>query len=67
MCSSDLKDGSDLPRAQATERAARLFIDVGETYDFEFTPKRAGEYVLSTPVTPEGLKGPVWSRSIIVR
>ena len=61
------KDGADLPRAQATERAARLFIDVGETYDFEFTPKRAGEYVLSTPVTPEGLKGPVWSRSIIVR
>jgi FtsP/CotA-like multicopper oxidase with cupredoxin domain len=61
------KDGADLPRGQATERAARLFIDVGETYDFEFTPRRAGEYVLSTPVTPEGPKGPLWSRSIIVR
>jgi len=61
------KDGADLPHNQATERAARLFIDVGETYDFEFTPERAGEYVLSTPVTPEGPKGPLWSRSIIVR
>ena len=60
------KDGADLPRAQATERAARLFIDVGETYDFEFTPKRAGEYVLSTPVTPGDLTAAVWSRRIIV-
>lgn len=61
------KDGADLPRAQATEQPARLVIDVGETYDFEFTPRRAGEYVLSTPVTPEGPKGPFWSRRIIVR
>lgn len=36
------KDGAVLPAGMATERAARLHIAPGETYDFEATP-RAGE------------------------
>jgi FtsP/CotA-like multicopper oxidase with cupredoxin domain len=58
------KDGADLPAAQATVRPAKVLIDIGETYDFEFTPAQAGEYMLSTPVAP---KGAMWKRRIIVR
>jgi FtsP/CotA-like multicopper oxidase with cupredoxin domain len=58
------KDGADLPASQATVRPAKVLIDIGETYDFEFTPAQAGEYVLSTPVAP---KGAMWKRRIIVR
>jgi len=61
------KDGADLPRSQATPRPARLIIDVGETYDFEFTPTHAGNYTLSTPVTPAGPKGPSWTQRVVVR
>ena len=32
------KDGADLPPALATERLAKQFVSVGETYDFEVTP-----------------------------
>ena len=32
------KDGADLPAALATERPAKQFVSVGETYDFEVTP-----------------------------
>jgi len=35
------KDGADLPAALAIERPARQLVSVGETYDFEFTPKEA--------------------------
>jgi FtsP/CotA-like multicopper oxidase with cupredoxin domain len=35
------KDGADLPMALATERPARQLVSVGETYDFEVTPKEA--------------------------
>ncbi|MEO5826579.1 MAG: multicopper oxidase domain-containing protein [Gemmatimonadales bacterium] len=42
------KDGADLPPALRTKRAANVVIDVGETFDFEFTtPKRSGAYELS--------------------
>ncbi len=58
------KDGAELPRAQRVVRTAQLVIDVGQTYDFEFTPTTAGEYVLSTPADP---KGTPWVRRIIVR
>jgi FtsP/CotA-like multicopper oxidase with cupredoxin domain len=58
------KDGADLPRAQRVVGKAQLLIDVGETYDFEFTPDRRGEYVLDTPVGPKGAK---WKRKIIVQ
>jgi FtsP/CotA-like multicopper oxidase with cupredoxin domain len=40
------KDGADLPAARAVERPARFRIQVGETWDFEWTP-RPGEYTLA--------------------
>ncbi len=40
------KDGADLPPQQATERDAAQIISVGETYDFEFSPKTPGDYEL---------------------
>ena len=40
------KDGADLPTAQATERAARQTVSVGETYDFDFEPQSATELQL---------------------
>jgi FtsP/CotA-like multicopper oxidase with cupredoxin domain len=40
------KDGADLPAKQATEREAAQTISVGETYDFEFTPKEPGDFEL---------------------
>ena len=45
-------------------RGFGLLIDVGETYDFEFTPDRAGDYTLSTPVAAKGV---TWTRHIRVR
>jgi manganese oxidase len=40
------KDGADLPPQQATVRDALWPISVGETGDFEFTPKTPGSYQL---------------------
>jgi hypothetical protein len=40
------KDGADLPPGQRELCLARLTIGVGETYDFEFRPDRAGELAL---------------------
>jgi FtsP/CotA-like multicopper oxidase with cupredoxin domain len=40
------KDGADLPPGQRELCPARLTIGVGETYDFEFRPDRAGELAL---------------------
>jgi FtsP/CotA-like multicopper oxidase with cupredoxin domain len=39
------KDGFDLPSSQAVRRPARQPISMGEIYDFEVTPDRAGEMV----------------------
>ena len=61
------KDGADLPAVQAIMGPGRVAVDVGETYDFEFTPTLAGEYTLSAPVTGKGLKGPRWTQPIVVR
>ena len=36
------KDGADLPEASRASRRARQTIAMGETYDFELTPQRAG-------------------------
>src|SRR5262245_45737345 len=36
------KDGADLPEASRAPRRARQTIAMGETYDFELTPERAG-------------------------
>jgi FtsP/CotA-like multicopper oxidase with cupredoxin domain len=40
------KDGADLPLAQREARPAEFVISVGETYDFEFRPDRAGDLTL---------------------
>ena len=40
------KDGGDMPPAQQRDAPARLRIDVGETYDFLWTPRAAGEFTL---------------------
>jgi FtsP/CotA-like multicopper oxidase with cupredoxin domain len=56
------KDGADLPPSQATTRRAVQLVSVGETYDFEWTPSRAGnawlevrrangEWVIQAPLT----------------
>lgn len=58
------KDGADLQPAQRVLKKALVGLDVGETYDFEFTGVEAGEYVLSTPTAT---KDRTWTRKIIVR
>jgi FtsP/CotA-like multicopper oxidase with cupredoxin domain len=51
------KDGADLPAALAVNGAARLpRIGVGETYDFVFTPERAGDFVLEVKLESASLK-----------
>ena len=37
------KDGADLPDEKQVMRPARQPISIGETYDFELTPRDAGE------------------------
>jgi FtsP/CotA-like multicopper oxidase with cupredoxin domain len=58
------KDGWTLPAAQATTRPARQPITVGETYDFELVPDRAGEFKLQ--VSMRFLKT-IISQSVTVR
>ncbi len=40
------KDGATLPAANRVEKDAKQRMDVGETYDFEWTPATPGVYVL---------------------
>jgi FtsP/CotA-like multicopper oxidase with cupredoxin domain len=40
------KDGADLPAGQRELCPAQVTVGVGETYDFEFRPDRAGELAL---------------------
>ena len=40
------KDGADLPAAKRELRPAAQLANVGETYDFEFTPTTPGDYFL---------------------
>ncbi len=40
------KDGATLPAANRVESEAKQRMDVGETYDFEWTPAARGVYVL---------------------
>lgn len=58
------KDGAELQSAQRIVGAAQILMDVGQTYDFEFTPDIRGEYVLEMPVD---LKGAKWTRKILVQ
>jgi FtsP/CotA-like multicopper oxidase with cupredoxin domain len=46
------KDGADLPPQQASVRPAVLISDPGEIYDFEFTPRAAGDLLLSFGLPP---------------
>jgi len=55
------KDGADLPAHQAVEVNASQSVQVGETYDFEWTPER-GEYQLRAG--PPGK--PFWVQQLIV-
>jgi FtsP/CotA-like multicopper oxidase with cupredoxin domain len=47
------KDGADLPASQARTKPSTQFVQVGETYDFEFTPD-SGEYRLVAVVQGTG-------------
>jgi hypothetical protein len=38
------KDGIELPARDRTPRPAAARANVGETYDFEFTPEAPGDY-----------------------
>ena len=58
------KDGADLPAALAVTGPARRRLGVGETFDAEFTPPAAGEYLLT--MGPPG-KQMVYVRRLIVR
>jgi len=44
------KDGADLPASQVRDEPGQLRIDVGETYDFLWTPE-AGDYELRVVTT----------------
>ena len=54
------KDGADLPEAQRTPRLARQIVGMGETYDFEFTPKQPGR--LRLEVRAAGPNGRLFNR-----
>jgi manganese oxidase len=45
------KDGADLPPALARDGPADFSIDVGETYDFAWTPERPGDFTLRITTT----------------
>ena len=51
------KDGFDLPAAVQAPRLAHQIVGMGETWDFTFTPERAGELTLEVRQTaaPHGL------------
>lgn len=56
------KDRADLPPHQATERAARLPMQPGETADFTYTPTAPGDLVLDVTTQTPG-----WSIRVPVR
>lgn len=57
------KDGATLPPALQVAQPARLSIDVGETYDFLFTPAAPGTFALVSVSDPTGRP---WRRPIVV-
>ncbi|MEO7367623.1 MAG: multicopper oxidase domain-containing protein [Gemmatimonadaceae bacterium] len=57
------KDGYDLPIGNRKEGPARRRLNVGETFDAEFTSKSPGEYQITV-----GSKKPyVWTQRLVVR
>jgi manganese oxidase len=61
------KDGADLSMNQRTLRPATFRLDVGETYDFEFTPPTIpGRYELSAAFNAVG--APIsWRQQLVVK
>ncbi|CAN5626420.1 hypothetical protein BH23GEM11_BH23GEM11_09730 [soil metagenome] len=45
------KDGADLPPHQVRMEPADFQIHVGETYDFRWTPDRAGDFTIRITTT----------------
>lgn len=58
------KDGADLPTALQVEQPARQSLAVGETFDFEFTPPGAGEYLLTAAF---GMRPAMWTQRLTFR
>jgi FtsP/CotA-like multicopper oxidase with cupredoxin domain len=56
------RDGADLAPARATMRRAQQYVDVGQTWDFEWNPE-PGEYTLTTDL----FGPPFMTRKLIVR
>jgi len=61
------KDGATLPAWQATMRAATVRMGPGETNDFEFTPSKAGEFVLDVTLSSLGVKPKTVLQPIVVK
>ncbi|HEY6853388.1 MAG TPA: multicopper oxidase domain-containing protein, partial [Gemmatimonadales bacterium] len=57
------KDGRDLPENRRTTRAARQYMAVGETYDFELPPRAPGLLHVQIAIGPQV----VWTAPIRVR
>jgi FtsP/CotA-like multicopper oxidase with cupredoxin domain len=58
------KDGADLPASQRVARPAQVIdMESGETADFEFTPPKRGEYVLTMFMSDS--KAPLTQRIIV--
>ncbi len=51
------KDGADLPVAERPIKPARQPLTIGETRDFEFSPVKAGDYVLEARTFDGALLG----------
>jgi manganese oxidase len=50
------RDGADLPSGLITQRTATVDMGPGETADFNFVPKRAGEMMLEVWIWPVGTR-----------
>src|ERR1019366_3595497 len=61
------KDGATLPAWQATMRAATVRMGPGEANDFEFTPSKAGEFVLDVTLSSLGVKPKTVLQPIVVK
>ena len=46
------RDGMTLPASQATMKQARMVLDPGQIYDFEFAPRTAGTLTLQYGIAP---------------
>ena len=66
------EDGADLPPSLRVIQAAAQTVAVGETFDFEFTPRGSGLYELTVvflppPGTPPAGPRQRWKQRLVVR